>query len=272
MTQNFSRRGLLMGTLGAAGLMAAAKTSSRVLRLPLRSRVEAFKGSGVWAEVHFEKEFPVAETGLLICDMWDNHWCTGAVQRVNGLVKIMAPVVDQARADGIQIIHAPSEVMAFYKDYPQRQRMLALPKIATPVECDLTDPALPVENGCDTSADKFYKAWTRQHPGIRIGADDAISDQGTEIYSLLKKLGIGNLLVMGVHTNVCVLKRSFAIRQMTKWGIRCVLVRDLTDTMYDPKTPPYVPHDQGTELVVQHIEKYWCPTTLSAELTQALRS
>jgi hypothetical protein len=161
--------------------------------------------------------------------------------------------------------------MEFYKDYPQRQRMFALPKVAPPVECDLTDPALPLEHGCDTSADKFYKAWTRQHAGIRIAGDDAISDQGTEIYSLLKKQGIGNLLVMGVHTNVCVLKRSFAIRQMTKWGIRCVLVRDLTDTMYDPKTPPYVPHDQGTELVVQHIEKYWCPTTLSAELTRGLR-
>jgi nicotinamidase-related amidase len=272
MTQHSSRRSVLMGALGAASLMAAARTSSRILRLPLRSRVEAFKGSGVWAEVRFEKEFPVAETGLLICDMWDNHWCSGAVQRVTGLVKLMAPVVDQARAGGVQIIHAPSDVMAFYKDYPQRQRMLALPKIAPPVECDLTDPALPVENGCDTSADKYYKAWTRQHPGIRIAGDDAISDQGTEIYSLLKKQGIGNLLVMGVHTNVCVLKRSFAIRQMTKWGIRCVLVRDLTDTMYDPKTPPYVPHDQGTELVVQHIEKYWCPTTLSAQLTQALHS
>ncbi len=261
-----------MGAVGATSLMAAARTSLRILRLPLRSRVEAFKGSGVWAEVRFEKEFPVAETGLLICDMWDNHWCSGAVQRVTGLVKLMAPVVDQARAGGVQIIHAPSDVMAFYKDYPQRQRMLALPKVAPPVECDLTDPALPVENGCDTSPDKFYKAWTRQHPGIRIAGDDAISDQGTEIYSLLKKQGIGNLLVMGVHTNVCVLKRSFAIRQMTKWGIRCVLVRDLTDTMYDPKTPPYVPHDQGTELVVQHIEKFWCPTTLSAQLTQALHS
>ncbi len=59
---------------------------------------------------------------------------------------------------------------------------------------------------------------------------------------------------------------------MTKWVIRCVLVRDLTDTMYDPKTPPYVPHEQGTELVVQHIEKYWRPTALSAELIRGLRT
>src|SRR3954451_2374955 len=124
-----TRRGMLMGSLGAAGLLAAAKTSSRTMRLPLRSRVEAFKGSGVWEEVHFERDFPVAETALLICDMWDNHWCSGAARRVGALAKMMAPVVDQARAGGIQIIHAPSDVMAFYKDYPQRKRMLELANV-----------------------------------------------------------------------------------------------------------------------------------------------
>jgi nicotinamidase-related amidase len=245
------------------------------MRLRLRTRVEAFKGSGIWDEVQFEKEFPIAGTGLLICDMWDNHWCSGAAQRVNALVKAMDPVVGQARAGGIQIIHAPSEVMPFYKDYPQRQRMLAMPQVSPPSGLELSDPPLPIDDskgGCDTSADKFYKAWSRQHPGIRIAGDDAISDNGPEIYSLLKKQGIGNLLVMGVHTNMCVLKRTFAIRQMTKWGIRCVLVRDLTDSMYDPRTSPFVPHEQGTELVVQHIEKYWCPSVLSPELTRALRS
>ena len=71
---------------------------------------------------------------------------------------------------------------------------------------------------------------------------------------------------MGVHTNMCVLHRTFAIKQMTRWGIRCILVRDLTDSMYDPKKPPMVSHDQGTELVVQYIEKYWAPSILSKDL------
>ncbi len=243
------------------------------MRLRLRTQVEAYKGTGLWQEVYFEKELPVAGTALLICDMWDNHWCSGAAQRVNKLVQAMSPLVDGARDAGVRIIHAPSDVMAFYKDYPQRQRMLALPRAEPPPEMDLTDPPLPIDDskgGCDTSADKFYKAWTRQHPGLRIGPDDAISDQGPEIYSLLRKEGIANLLVTGVHTNMCVLKRTFAIRQMMKWGIRCVLVRDLTDSMYDPATRPYVPHQQGTELVVQHIEKYWCPSVLSPDLMRAL--
>ena len=60
--------------------------------------------------------------------------------------------------------------------------------------------------------------------------------------------------------------RSFAIRQMTKWGVQCILVRDLTDTMYDPQDAPQVSHEQGTELVVEHIEKYWAPSCTSADL------
>ena len=38
---------------------------------------------------------------------------------------------------------------------------------------------------------------------------------------------------------------------MTKWGIRCVLVRDMTDSMYDPKASPFVAHERGTALVIE---------------------
>jgi hypothetical protein len=40
--------------------------------------------------------------------------------------------------------------------------------------------------------------------------------------------------------------------------------------MYNPKDRPYVSHDQGTELVVEHIERYWCPSTSSVDLMKAL--
>jgi hypothetical protein len=36
--------------------------------------------------------------------------------------------------------------------------------------------------------------------------------------------------------------------------------------MYDPRKAPFVTHDEGTELVIQHIEKHWCPTILSADV------
>jgi len=36
--------------------------------------------------------------------------------------------------------------------------------------------------------------------------------------------------------------------------------------MYDPATPPYVGHDEGTRLVIEFIEKFWCPTITSDQL------
>jgi hypothetical protein len=75
---------------------------------------------------------------------------------------------------------------------------------------------------------------------------------------------------MGVHTNMCVLGRPFGIRAMVRLGRNVVLVRDLTDAMYDPRQPPHVSHTRGTELVIEHIEKYWCPSILSEDLLQVV--
>ena len=82
--------------------------------------------------------------------------------------------------------------------------------------------------------------------------------------------GIKNVVLMGVHTNMCVLGRPFGIRQMVRLGINVVLARDLTDAMYDPREYPYVSHARGTELVIEHIEKYWCPSILGDDLTNVI--
>ena len=102
---------------------------------------------------------------------------------------------------------------------------------------------------------------------IPISTADVISDNGAEIYSFLRSRGIRTLLVMGVHANMCILNRNFAIKRMTSLGIRCILVRDLTDAMYNPEDAPHVSHDAGTQLVIEHIEKYVAPTITSADLT-----
>lgn len=66
---------------------------------------------------------------------------------------------------------------------------------------------------------------------------------------------------------MCVLGRSFAIRQLARLGKNVALMRDMTDSMYNPAMSPYVTHFRGTELVVEHIEKYWAPTFLSSDIT-----
>jgi nicotinamidase-related amidase len=243
------------------------------LVLHLRTCVELFKGSDQWEELTLSKTFPPGEMALLICDMWDRHWCRTATQRCDILARQMAPVVDAARARGVLIVHAPSDCMPFYQDTQQRMRMITAPLVAPPRERDIAEPPLPfdyvyAEHGCeDTPTCPANDPWTRQHPAIGIGEEDGISDDGAEVYNVLRQQRRTTLLIAGVHTNLCVLRRSFAIRQMTRWGINCVLVRDLTDAFYVPTMPPYVSHDEGTELVVQHIEQYLCPSIVSDDLT-----
>ena len=99
---------------------------------------------------------------------------------------------------------------------------------------------------------------------------DGVSASGQEIYNFCKQEGITNIALMGVHTNICILNRSFGIRQMTKTGFQVALVRDLTDAMYDPRKRPFVSHARGTELIIEHIETRWCPSILSSDLTRII--
>ena len=127
---------------------------------------------------------------------------------------------------------------------------------------------LPIDDsdgGCDCDPPrKNYRAWSRQHPAIEIAEQDAITDSGEAFY-LMKQRGIQNVIVMGVHTNMCVLGRPFSIRQMVRQGQNVVLMRDMTDTMYNPAMAPFVSHFTGNDLIVEHIEQYWCPTITSTD-------
>src|SRR5437867_3023470 len=191
------------------------ESSNGVLRLNLRTRVQPFKGSGLWEVVAVRKDIPARETAIIICDMWDKHWCQMASERCDAIAKKMGPIIDAARSHGVQIIHAPSDCMDFYKDTPQRKRILEAAKVQPPKPLVIAEPKLPIDDsdgGCDDlQPAKSYKAWSRQHAAIPIADPDVISDKGDEVYSLLKQKGIKNLIVMGVHTNMCVLGRSFTI-------------------------------------------------------------
>jgi nicotinamidase-related amidase len=223
-------------------IVIAVSLFGQEVSVNLRSRMEPYKGSGQWQEVQFRQSLEAKKTAIVICDVWDKHWCKGATQRVAELAPAIDRLIGVARSRNILIIHAPSETMEFYKDTPERKAVLAIPAATPPAPLDLASPALPIDDsdgGCDTPGDKSHKAWSRQHAAIRIAEPDLISDKGAEVYSALRSRGITRLLVTGVHTNMCILNRGFAIKQMTKWGIRCILVRDLTDAMYNPQKPHF---------------------------------
>jgi type 1 glutamine amidotransferase len=126
------------------------------------------------------------------------------------------------------------------------------------------------DGGCAcTPHCKHGSPWRQQIDLLDIADGDVISDSGSEIAGLFWDTGIDNVILMGVHTNMCVIGRSFGLRNMVRLGFNVALMRDLTDTMYNPESWPYVSHFSGTSLVVEHIEKLVCPTLLSTGLTGA---
>ncbi|PYV41231.1 MAG: hypothetical protein DMG09_05125 [Acidobacteria bacterium] len=99
---------LVICELGLIPVYLATHAAGQVMHLNLRTRVQPFKATGEWQEVNFQEDIPTNEAAIIICDMWDNHWCTGAAKRTDILAQEMAPVIDVARAHGIVIIRKGS--------------------------------------------------------------------------------------------------------------------------------------------------------------------
>lgn len=167
--------------------------------------------------------------------------------------------------------------MGPYQESAMRKLAQAAPKVDVKIPlqawCKI-DPqhesALPIDDsdgGCDCWPPcPPGSPWKSQIAAIEMRPGDAVTDSAEAFY-LMKQRGIENVIVMGVHTNMCVLGRPFSIRQMVYQGQNVVLMRDMTDTMYNSRQSPYVPHVQGTALVIEHIEKHWCPTVESTDFT-----
>jgi nicotinamidase-related amidase/type 1 glutamine amidotransferase len=280
-----TQRNLLMAV--AVLVLFNSLAAAAPLALHTRSRVEASK----WTPPESHTKIPLPEaagshvidyktatwagekTAIIVCDMWNTMRNKIPADRVAEMAPRMNDVLKAARAKGVLIIHAPSGTMDFYKDTPQRARC----KDAVPVKTDVPlqwnklneerEGTLPIDdsdNGWEGPLLEGPAPQTRQHPAIEIMPEDAIGDSKNVFY-LLKQRGIENVILMGVHTNMCILGRPFGIRQLTYLGMNVALMRDMTDSLYNPEMPPQVSHYRGTDLVIEHIEKFWAPTFTSTD-------
>jgi lysophospholipase L1-like esterase/nicotinamidase-related amidase len=254
------------------------------LSLTLQSRSPAGRATLV------KEQWLPSLTAIIVCDMWDLHHCKNAVIREGEMAPRFNEVLEKARKDGVLIIHAPSSCMKPYEGTPARERAKTAPASARlpdkigdwckqiPAEEQSVYPLDQSDGGEDDDLVKHAawakeleakglnpKApWTKQIDTLRIDQDkDAISDSGVEIWNLLESKNIDNIILMGVHLNMCVSGRPFGLRQMAKNGKHVVLMRDMTDTMYNPARWPFVSHTRGTELFTQHVERLICPTITS---------
>lgn len=297
------RLAMLLATVLLAGVAEPKLASGQVgstlapenWKLRLESRVETGPGSNCWIPQQQSADWTPARTAVIVCDVWDYHHSINAVRRLSEMAPRLDAFVAHARSAGATIIHAPSDCMAAYEEHPARKRALDLAKSvqeAPPQLADQWNHGLPAEKTAKYPVDQSdggedddpveHAAWAKQlealgrNPGnpwkaqsslVRIDPQaDLITDSGSDVWKILRSRGIEQVLVVGVHTNMCVLGRPFGLRQLVGWGKRAVLVSDLTDTMYNPARWPFVRHFAGTDLVIEYIQQHVCPTITSDQL------
>lgn len=224
---------------------------------------------------YIQESWNPARTGVIICDMWDRHWCISATDRVAEMAPRMNKLLHALRNEGCTIAHAPSDTMDFYKDTPQRIRTLRLAEgveLNTDPENQLLlekEPKMSVnrdgsECDCDIKCTR-YSAWSRQIDTLDIEDGDLIGDN-LELLRALKQLGITHIIMLGVHTNMCVVGRAFGIRNQLRYGFRSVLVRDMTDCRAPKDEAPFFNHYTALDYVIRHIERHLCPTVTSDQI------
>jgi nicotinamidase-related amidase/type 1 glutamine amidotransferase len=286
-----ARAALMLLSILSAALPGAAAEDAGTLSLSLRKRIETKPGSGRFHAITQPALWDAKKTAIIVCDMWDSHHCLNAVRRVGEMAPRMNQLLSAARTRGVLIIHAPSECMDAYKDHPARQNAVRTPRAQNmPKDIGRWCNRIPAEEkgvypldqsdseDDDPAEHRAWEAklqkmgrnpktpWKSEIDVLKIDDRDIISDKGEEIWSVLEQRGIDNVILLGVHTNMCVLGRPFGLRQMAKNGKNVVLMRDLTDTMYNPARSPFVSHFTGTDLIIEHIEKWVCPTITSDQV------
>ena len=224
------------------------------------------------------RDWSSANVAVLICDMWNTTQCVSAARRLVEMAPRINEVAARLRERGALIVHAPGGCMEHYAGTPARRRAQLATPVVSPVPVDWLDwdvsrepplaPSLADDTPCScepgepcTRGGPPYP-FTHQIESIEIATTDAVTDDGNELLALLEERDIQDVIIMGVHTNRCVLGRPYGIRQLVYWGKRPVLCRDLTDSYHrDPRG-----HLWGNEQMVAHVERYWCPSLTSNQL------
>lgn len=295
--------GVFMGASLRVG--AAAPNAEGVFDLSLRRQQPGSEDRAFWRTVEFPAPWKASETAVIVCDVWDFHHCRRAVERLAEFAPRIARLCDTVRAAGGTVIHAPSDCMPGYASHPARDRVLDL--VARNLPAGFEPPPAGKGTWCSgiapESLDEYpldqslggedddpaehaawaaelermgrnpKMPWKMQSALVPIDAEnDFLSDNGAEVARVLAARGIRHVMLVGVHLNMCVLGRPFGLRRIGESGRDVVLVRDLTDTMYDPAQWPWVSHFTGTDRMIDHVERHVCPTISSAQVLEGSTS
>jgi len=265
---------LMLGAFLATFASVAAADS---IRLTVQTR-----DTKTGVPVSTERELDPERTMIVVIDMWDRHWCKTHSARDANLIPRLNKTLAAARKLGIRVVMAPSDITDFYKDYPQRKAMLAVPDRPLPQKVDFSPPPEPAgADRCECGPEPRCHSsgvWTRQHPDIVIAENDFIGDTNNadELLRLCVDRDVDTLIYCGVASNICVCHRSFGMFNMRRHGLQTLFCRDLVEAItangVDPATgerdPSFTPA-KGSHRTEVYLEQHVSPSLASGQLIDA---
>ncbi len=204
-----------------------------------------------------------SKIGIVIVDPWNYHWCMTACERVSAMVPRWNLALEAARKSGMTIIWVPSDVVAAYSGYPQRERALGTELYKVPIvkempQAKFTPPVGKCMCGPGINCKVNY-GHNAMNPALRLDENDLIASTTEEVYSLLRGKDITHVIYMGLHTNMCLYGKPGALKYLWQTGLTCMVARDLNDafTSYLPDTG-FTP-DIGTQQIDDDLERAGIP-------------
>lgn len=216
-----------------------------------------------------------ARTAVVVVDLWDYHWCRTWSARAEALSRKILVALRQARRLGMTVIYAPTNFVAAYSGYPQRERIAAMPMHRALSPYDLSAPPYDTEFRLYRTDIPELPKWPGDMCGAEYGCtpnyggnamlswleiepDDYICADGQELYNFCVEKDVENLIYVGGATNMCLLAKPEGIINMTTTGIRCYLARDLTEAYSAGEDSAEL--DRHTQDSIAYIERWLCPS------------
>src|SRR5210317_1650361 len=88
-------------------LFALTQLVLQASNLHLNVRFQEKNAAGKFELIQEQRTLVAEKTAIVVCDMWDKHWCKGATSRVAEMAPRMNDVIKTLRRKGVLIIHAP---------------------------------------------------------------------------------------------------------------------------------------------------------------------
>ena len=220
---------------------------------------------------------PVAETALVLVDVWSVHYIPSMVRRIERIVtEAIVPALAAARACGMTVIHAPSPWIVQKRGY-----VTAKPELAqVPTQSATWPPEgfRGIYRGGEWAA--FGRPQEPTLPGIyewyetdldiaapaRPVGDDLVISSGPELHAVLAERRVLHLVYAGFCANWCLPYRDYGMVQMNERGYNLILLRDATTGIESADT---VDELLMTEMTIREIETKWAWSSTSADFTAA---